>query len=389
MFILARYSYRNLWVRRLTTCLTAGGMGLVVFVFASVLMLAEGLEKTLVSTGSKGNALFIRRSSETEVQSILTRQDASILEAFPEIGTNDRGERLAARELIVLISLKKHGARSTANVVIRGAKPGISFDLRPQVRISEGRAFRPGASEIVLGRSIAQRFQVGGVGQTLAFGMRNWTIVGIMDAAGSAFDSEIWGDADLIMTAFRRPVYSSLLARLRSPSDFAAIKERALKDPRLTVEARREIDYYASQSELMARFIRILGITLTMIFSIGAVIGSMVTMYAAVANRISEIGVLRALGFRRTTILAAFLMESILLGFFGGCLGLAAASFMDKLTISTINWQTFSELSFRFTLSRPIVLNALSFASIMGFLGGALPAVRASRMNIVEALSLR
>lgn len=364
-------------------------MGLVVFVFAAVLMLAAGLEKALVSTGSKENALFVRRSSETEMQSIITRADASIMETFPEIGTNARGEQMAAREIIVLIGLKKHGARSAANVAIRGVKPGISFDLRPQVHIVEGRAFRPGSSEIMLGKSIAQRFQVGGVGQTLTFGMRTWTIVGIMEAGGSAFDSEIWGDADLIMTAFRRSVYSSVLVRLRSPSDFAAIKERALRDPRLTVEAWREIEYYASQSELMARFIRILGITLTMIFSIGAIIGSMVTMYAAVANRISEIGALRALGFRRATILAAFLMESILLGFLGGCLGLAAASLMDRFTISTINWQTFSELSFRFTLSPSIAFQALSFAVIMGLLGGALPAVRASRMNIVDALSLR
>ena len=239
--------------------------------------------------------------------------------------------------------------------------------------------FRPGASEIVLGKNIAQRFQVGGVGQTLTFGMRTWTIVGIMDSGGSAFDSEIWGDADLIMAAFRRPVYSSVLIGLRSYSDFQDIKERALKDPRLTVEARREIDYYASQSQLMARFIRILGITLTMIFSIGAVIGSTVTMYAAVANRVSEIGALRALGFGRSTILSAFLMESLFLGFLGGCFGLIAASFMDRLTISTINWQTFSELSFRFTLSPSIAFTALSFAVVMGLLGGALPAVRASR----------
>lgn len=389
MFILVRYSYRNLWVRRLTTFLTAGGMGLVVFVFAAVLMLAEGLEKTLVSTGSSMNVIFIRRSSETEVQSIITREDASILETFPEIGTNGRGEKLAAREVLVLIGLRKHGVRSAANVVIRGVKPGVSFDLRPQVHIVEGRPFRPGASEIVLGKNIAQRFQVGGVGQTLTFGMRTWTIVGIIDAGGSAFDSEIWGDADLIMTAFRRPVYSSVLIGLRRYSDFQDIKERALKDPRLTVEAHREIDYYASQSQLMARFIRILGITLTMIFSIGAVIGSTVTMYAAVANRISEIGALRALGFKRSTILSAFLLESVFLGFLGGCVGLVAASFMDRLTISTINWQTFSELSFRFTLSPSIAFCAVSFAAIMGLVGGALPAVKASRMNIVDALSLR
>lgn len=389
MFILSLYSYRNLWVRRLTTVLTAGGMGLVVFVFASVLMLAEGLEKTLVSTGSKDNVLFTRRSSETEVQSIVERQDAAIIENFPEIGINDKGLLMAAREAVVLISLKKRGARSGANVVVRGVKPEISFDLRPQARIVEGRPFHSGTSEIVVGKSIAQRFQVGGIGQTISFGMRSWTITGIMDAGGSAFDSEIWGDADVVMASFRRSVYSSVLVRLRDPSEFRSIKERVLKDPRLTAEAWREIEYYAAQSEVMARFIRILGITLTFIFSIGAVIGSMVTMYAAVANRIAEIGTLRALGFGRTAILSAFLLESLFLGLLGGLMGLVAASFMDKLTISTMNWQTFSELSFRFTLSRSIVASSLEFACVMGLLGGAFPALRASRMNIVTALSLR
>ena len=161
-----------------------------------------------------------------------------------------------------------------------------------------------------------------------------------------------------------------------------------MKDPRLTVEAWRETEYYAAQSRLMARFIRILGITLTLIFGLGAVIGSMVTMYAAVSSRVAEIGTLRALGFKRRTILSAFLMESLFLGFIGGLLGLFAASFMDQLTISTMNWQTFSDLSFRFTLTRSIALDALTFAVVMGLAGGILPAFRAARMNIVTSLRL-
>lgn len=386
MFLLTQYSYRNLWVRRLTTILTAGGMGLVVFVFAAELMLAQGLEKALVSTGRDDNAVFIRRSAEAEVQSIVERDQATILESQPEIAVDQSGQKLVARELVVLISVTKLSTNSPANVTVRGVNPELSFALRPQVRLIAGRWFHPGATEVIIGKNIADRFAIGGLGQSLSFGTRQWTIVGIMDAGGSGFDSEIWGDVDLLLGAFRRPVYSSVICRLSNPGDFAQLKTRVLQDPRLTVEAWRETDYYAAQSQLMARFIRILGIALTIIFSLGAVIGAMVTMYAAVANRIAEIGTLRALGFRRRTILATFLLESIFLGLLGGMLGLFAASFMNRFTISTLNWQTFSELSFRFTLTWQIASNALLFSAVMGLIGGMLPALQASRLAIVDAL---
>ena len=389
MFPLARYSFRNLWVRRLTTLLTAGGMGLVVFVFAAVLMLAEGLQKTLVSTGTNENTVFIRRSSEAEVQSLLPREQAAILENLPEIDTGQDGRRLAAREIVILIGLKKRESAAVSNVAVRGVTPGVSFELRPHLQMAEGRPFLPGTPEIVIGKSVARRFVLQGLGQTLNFGARTWTVVGVMDAEGTGFDSEIWADVNLLMSTFRRPVYSSILARLRTPSEFSHLKEHVLKDPRLTVDAFREKDYYAAQSELMARFIRILGISLTLIFSFGAVIGSMVTMYAAVANRTTEIGTLRALGFRAWTILAAFLLESLLLSLIGGAVGLAAASAMNTLTISTMNWQTFSELSFRFTLTRPIAFYALAFAACMGLTGGLLPSLRAARMDLVTALRLQ
>jgi putative ABC transport system permease protein len=386
MLPLSRYSYRNLWVRRLTTVLTAGGMGLVVFVFSAVLMLADGLEHTLVSTGSRDNVVFIRRASESEVQSFIDRGQASILENLQEIDTGDKGQRLVARELVVLIGLKKLSTNSLANVLVRGVTAPISFELRPRIRMASGRYFRQGAAEVVVGKNIARRFSVGGLGQTLSFGMREWTIVGIMDGGGTGFDSEVWGDANLLMAAFRRPVYSSVIARLRDPDRFSAIKNTVLKDPRLTVETWRETEYYAAQSALMARFIRILGMTLTFIFSLGAIIGSMVTMYSSVAGRTAEIGTLRALGFRRSAILVAVLMESLFLSLLGGVTGLLAASMMHRLTISTMNWQTFSELQFRFALTQSIAVKAMLFAIIMGFLGGMLPALRAARLNIVTAL---
>jgi len=216
--------------------------------------------------------------------------------------------------------------------------------------------------------------------------MRDWTVVGIFDAGATGFSSEIWGDATQLMQAFRRPVYSSLTFRLRNSNDFESVKAKLDSDPRLTVDVRRETRYYRDQSEAMAKFLRILGVSLTVIFSIGAVIGAMITMYAAVSNRVAEIGTLRALGFQRTSILASFLAEALLLGLAGGIGGLVLASFMQLITISTMNWQTFSELAFSFTLTIDIIYKSLLFSLVMGFVGGVIPAIRASRMKIVDAL---
>jgi len=254
------------------------------------------------------------------------------------------------------------------------------------VRLAAGRMPKPGSSEIAAGQSVAKRFRGAGIGERIRFGMRDWTVVGIFDAGNTGYSSEIWGDADQLMQSFRRPVFSSVLFKLRDSSEFQKFKDRVESDPRLTVEAKRETRYYADQSEVMAKFLRILGMTLTVIFSLGAMIGAMITMYAAVANRTSEIGMLRALGFSRRSILMAFLMEAMFLGLVGGCIGLFFASFMQFITISTVNWQTFSELAFSFTLSCEIVYRSILFSVIMGFIGGVLPAVRAARMNIVEAL---
>jgi ABC-type lipoprotein release transport system permease subunit len=389
MLKLAIYSARNLWLRRLTTALTAGGMGLVVFVFATVLMLAEGLERTLVTTGSSENAVFIRRSAEVEMQSVIPRDQAAIIEDIADAPVGRDGARHVARELVVLIGLRKRGLDSPANVLVRGVTPASSLTIRPQISVLAGRMFRPGTEEVLVGRNILKRFAVGGLGDQITFGARSWTIVGVMEAGGTGFDSEIWGDVDLLMTTFRRPVYSSVIARLKDPSRFASLRQRALQDPRLTVDVWRESEYYAAQSRLMANFVRVLGITLTFIFSLGAVIGSMVTMYAAVASRVSEIGTLRALGFMKRTILSTFMAESMLLGFLGGCLGLGAASLLDRFTISTMNWQTFSELAFRFSLNRHIAVYAMIFGVAMGLAGGFFPAVRAARLGIVEALRVK
>ncbi|MFZ0943281.1 MAG: ABC transporter permease [Syntrophobacteraceae bacterium] len=387
--ILFYYSYRNLLVRRLTTILTAGGMGLVIFVFATVLMLAEGFQQTLITSGSPENAVFIRRSAETEVQSIVERKDAAIIESLSQVAVDKDCRLLAAREAVLLISLPKKETGSPSNVQVRGVTHGISLELRSQIKIVAGREFTAGSSEILIGRNIAKKFRVPGLGGTINFVGRAWTVAGIMEASGTAFDSEIWGDVDTLMGAFKRSVYSSVIIRMRDPSALPELKDIVLKDPRLVEEARREDQYYEAQSELMARFIRILGISLTLIFSLGAITGSMITMYAAVAARTSEIGTLRALGFRRVFILLAFLAEALFLSLLGAVIGIAGASFMNKLTISTMNWTTFSELSFRFVLDRRIIASSVIFAVVMGIAGGALPSIRAARMNIVSALRAR
>jgi ABC-type antimicrobial peptide transport system permease subunit len=385
MGLLFFYSYRNLLARKLTTSLTAAGMSLVVFVFASIVMLAEGLEKTLVDTGTYDNVVVIRRSAVSEVQSGIERNQASIVETSPEIAIGNKGRTLLAKELVVLITLEKKGTNSPANVTIRGISEN-SLILRPQVKLVAGRMPRPGTSEIAVGTSILKGFKNIGIGQPLSFAMRSWRVVGIFDAGNTGYSSEIWGDVEQFMPAFRRLVYSSILFKLRKTSEFTTFKNNIETDPRLTLEAKRETQYYKEQSEMMAKFLRVLGETLTLVFSIGAIVGAMITMYSAVANRTGEIGTLRALGFNRGTILLAFLLESLLLGLIGGIVGLFFGTFMQFITVSTTNFQTFSELSFNFTITFEIIYKALLFSIVMGFVGGILPAFRASRMNIVEAL---
>lgn len=385
MKIPVAYTFRNLWARRWTTLLTAGGMALVVFVFAAVLMLEEGLRKTLVDTGSYDNVVVIRRSAQTEVQSIIDRTQAALLESQPAVALGSDGARMVSKETVVLVNLNKRDSGRPTNVMVRGVG-AAALTLRPQVKIIEGRMFRPGASEIIAGRSAADRFKGAGIGEMLWFGQREWRVVGVFDAERSGFDSEIWGDADQLMQAFRRPVFSAVVAKLSDSARFDEFKRTVESDQRLTVEAKRETQFYADQSAVLAGFIKYLGLTLSVIFSIGAVIGAMITMYASVAARTAEIGTLRALGFPRSSVLAAFILEAALLGVTGGCAGLFFASFMQLFTISTMNWQSFSELAFSFTLTPSIMVKTLAFALMMGLIGGFLPALRASRLKIVDAL---
>jgi len=382
------YIARNLWARWVTTALTAGGMALVVFVFATMLMLDAGLKHTLVTTGEHDNVVVIRKGAETEVQSAISREQAGILEMHPSVAMDGSGRPLASREAVVLISLLKAATDKPSNVVIRGVSP-MGAALRPQLRLVAGRMFRPGSSEIIVGSGIAKGFAGVRVGEHLRFAQRDWTIVGHFDAGGSGFDSEIWGDVDQLMQSFRRTSYSSMVVRVAEPARFERFKADIDVDPRLADEAKREQAFYGDQSKALSTFINILGLTLSTIFSIAAMIGAMITMYASVANRVAEIGTLRALGFQRNNVLAAFLLEALLLGLVGGIAGLACATLMEFASFSTTNFQTFADLSFRFILTPAIVAKTLAFAMAMGLVGGFLPALRAARMNIVDALRAR
>ena len=385
MAIPLSYVARNLWTRRLTTALTAGGLALVVFVFATVLMLDAGLKRTLVGTGEHDNVIAIRKGAENEIQSGITRLQANIIETHPAVAVGPDSKPLVSKETVVLISLRKTGAQKPSNVVIRGVSPP-GARLRPQVKLVEGRMFKPGAAEIIVGAAIARGFENTRIGDKLNFAQRDWTVVGTFDAGSSGFDSEVWGDVDQLMQAFRRTAFSSMVLRLADSERLDAMRADFEADPRLTDELKRERTFYSDQSRALSTFINVLGLTLTVIFSIGAMLGAMITMYAAVSNRVGEIGTLRALGFRRTNVLVAFLAEALLLGLVGGIAGLAAAALMQFASFSTTNFQTFADLSFRFVLTPAIALQTLAFALTMGLIGGFLPALRASRLEIVEAL---
>jgi len=388
MAIPLHYIARNVWARRLTTALTAGGLALVVFVFATMLMLDAGLKQTLVTTGERDNVVVIRKGAETEIQSAISRDQAAALEMHPAVALTTEGRPMASREAVVLISLTKTGYTTPSNVIIRGVSP-LGVTMRPQIRLTEGRVFKPGSAEIIVGSSIAKGYGNVRIGDHIRFAQRDWTVVGHFDAGGSGFDSEIWGDIDQLMQSFRRTSYSSMVMRLSNADGFDKFRADIDVDPRLANEAKREQQFYSDQSKALSAFINILGLTLTTIFSVAAMIGAMITMYASVANRVGEIGTLRALGFQRNNVLMAFLIEAVLLGLVGGIAGLLCAALMQFASFSTTNFQTFADLSFRFLLTPGIIIKTLLFSMAMGLIGGFLPALRASRLNIVDALRAR
>ncbi|HET9885699.1 MAG TPA: ABC transporter permease [Candidatus Binatia bacterium] len=386
MQIPLKYILRSSSSRRLTTVITILGIALVVFVFTAVLMMANGVEKTLRSTGSDDNLIVARKAAMSEIMSILDRDAAGIISNMPLVASFADGRPMSSKEAVVIINLNKIGAPGISNVIVRGVE-SAAFPLRPQVRIVQGRMFRWGAREVIAGAGITHRFTGAQIGEKMKFGGDLWTVVGIFEADGSGFESEVWGDSNQIMDAFKRSSFSTITMRLKQPDDLSEIAAAFESDNRLQYfVAKREKKFFEEQSEMMAKFIRILGIFVTIIFSTGATIGAMITMYGAVANRTVEIGTLRALGFFRRSILLAFLSESFVLSLAGGIAGLGLASLLQFFSISTLNFGSFSELAFSFALSPSIIATSLGFSLLMGLIGGFLPALRASRLNIIQAL---
>ncbi len=386
MRVPVKYILRSSSSRRLTTILTTLGIALVVFVFTAVLMMAHGVQQTLRSTGSDDNVTVARKAAMSEIMSIIDREAAGIVASMPQVARSADGRPLSSKEVVVIINLAKLGTAGISNVTVRGVEDA-AFQLRPQVRIVQGRMFEWGAREIIVGAGITKRFVGAQLGEKIKFGGDLWNVVGIFDAEGSGFDSEIWGDIHQISDAFKRSSFSTVTFRLKYPEDFTGLATAFEADNRLQYFVpKREKKFFEEQSEMMAKFIRILGVFVTLIFSTGATIGAMITMYGAVANRTVEIGTLRALGFYRRSILLAFLAESFALSFAGGLIGLGLASVLQFFTISTLNFGSFSELAFSFALSPSIAASSLGFSLLMGLLGGFLPAVRAARLNIIQAL---
>jgi ABC-type lipoprotein release transport system permease subunit len=378
------YTMRNIIKHRVTSVLTIIGIALVVFVFCSSMMLTHGLKETLVASGTDGNVTIVRQASQTEVMSIIDYEQSRIVSSFPEIAQDTDGLPLLANEIYVLITLKESEAGREGNVVVRGVSTK-SMKLRPMIHIVEGRMWENSGSEIIVGKSLTERFEQCRIGGQIRFGARNWTVVGVFDAGGTGNDSEIWCDIDQAGDAFRRPVYSSITFRIADTTQFASLKAKIDDDRRLPLEALWEKDYYARQSRTFSLFMGITGTVISVIFSLGAIVGAMITMYAAVANRTKEIGTLRALGFRRYSVLISFLLEALMIASMGGVIGVFAAYFLRFVRISTTNWDTFSEIAFNFEVSTQIVVTALIFALVMGVVGGFLPAVRASRLKIIDS----
>lgn len=381
-----KYVLKNFKTRKLTTGITIAGIALVVFVFSAVLMMAYGVQKTLVATGSPDNVKISRKSSTGEITSIIDVDVQNIIRTLPQIAKNEKGEPLVSAEPVVVINLNRK-AGGMSNIMVRGITP-VTQEIRPQMKITEGRMFRFGVRELITGSSISNRFEGAQIGNSIKIAGAEWLIVGKFDAGGSGFDSEIMGDALQLLNAFNRGnTVSTMTAKLQDISQLEAFTKNFTFDKRLNqFEAKIEQKYYEEQSEFMATFIRILGIFITIIFSVGSIIGAMITMYAAVANRTVEVGTLRALGFKRRSILSAFLIESLTIAAIGGGIGIALASLLQFFSVSTLNFASFSELEFGFALTPGIVIASIIFALGMGFTGGFLPSVRAARMNIVNAL---
>jgi putative ABC transport system permease protein len=381
------YNLRSLAVRKTTTFATAGGIALVVFVFSSVTMLSKGIEKTMTTSGSRDVAIVLRKGSDAELSSGIDTSSVGLILASKEVRRDKEGRSDGVGEGVVVITADKLGTDGVSNVQIRGTTEDV-WKFRTEAKIAEGRMPKPGADECVIGRAIRGRFKNLELGQSFELRKnRNVKIVGVFETKGSSFESEVWADVDTVRSAFgREGIVQSVRARLSDPALYESFERSIENNRQLGLEVTRESDYYQKQSEGTSAFISILGNIVAFFFSVGAMIGAMITMYSAVSNRKREIGTLRALGFGKGAIMSSFLLESLLLALIGGAVGAGASLLMGFVRFSMVNFQSWSEVVFAFEPAPDVIVGALVFAGAMGLLGGFFPAVRAARMPLIKAL---
>jgi putative ABC transport system permease protein len=380
------YNLRSVKERWASSVVAILGIAGTVAVFVAMLSLARGFRIALVSSGLPENAKVQQTGADSEMTSAVEIGAVRVVEDAPLVARRG-SEPLVSAEVVVLANLPMRGTTSDANVQMRGVSPRV-LAVRDNVRIVQGRFFTPGLYELVVGSNAARAYEGLDHGKTVRIGPGTWKIVGIFNAGGSAFDSEIWADANVVNGAYQRPpgVYQSITAKLRSADTFTAFKTALERDPRAKLQATPEPDYYESQSQLVTTLITVLGTIVAIVMGLGAILAALNTMYSAVSERSREIAVLRALGFQGSSIVLSFLAEAMIIAIIGGIIGCIAVLPVNGITTGTINWQTFSHLSFAFRITPDLLLWGVVFAIFMGVLGGLPPAIRAARANVSTTL---
>jgi putative ABC transport system permease protein len=387
MAIPISYNIRSVIARWATAVVSVLGIAGTVGVFLAMLAMARGFQATLIASGSADNVIILRAGADSEMTSAVNREQVRIIEDAPQIARSGDGTPLVSPEVVVIGAFPLATTGTDANVQIRGVDERV-LAVRPTIEMIEGRFFRPGLAELVVGKNAVTTYRGFTMGSTIEIGGRDWRVVGVFDAGGSAFDSEVWCDANLLNQTFSRPegIYQSVTARLSGKGEFTALKDSLTSDPRMTVDVTGEQSYYAKQSQAVSMLIRVLGFTVAFVMAIGAVFGALNTMYSAVAARAREIATLRALGFGGISVVTSFVFESILIALVGGVIGCLAVIPLNGFTAGTMNWQTFSHLAFAFKVTPSLMIWGLAFAALMGLVGGLLPALRAARMPVATAL---
>ncbi len=382
------YNIRNVLIRWRATLATVIGVALVVSVYVSLQAMAAGLEKTSANTGDPRNILIVRKGSTAESSSQVTREQFQIIPYLPGIARSARDQPLVSADVIVLVTVPRRENGGEANVILRGVSPA-GAELRPQVTLIAGRWFTPGKREVVVSQRLSKRFANFGLGDKFTSAGKTLTIVGVLEGGNSAFDSEVWLDADECRALFDRENYSSVLVRTENPEAAKTLMARVEADKRLPLRALPEVEYYAAQTKTAMPF-KFLASALAIMMSVGAVFAAMNTMYASVGARTREIGTLRVLGFRRRAILTSFLIEGAFLSLIGGLLGCLIAAGIYILIrdhpIGTMSFDSFSETVFQFRITPWLAVKGLIFSVLLGIFGSLLPALRAARLPVIGAL---